>query len=119
MPQITIEYSANLVGACDFKALALEVHQLVVATIDTELISCKTRLVCHDNTVIADGADDHAMIHLDLRILSGRPEAEKKRLGEQVHAAARAALDAPEGLRIQITAEVRELDRENYHKLRL
>jgi 5-carboxymethyl-2-hydroxymuconate isomerase len=119
MPQIAIEYSANLEGAFDPRGLALRLHHFVVETIDTELISCKTRLVKHPQVVICDGADDHAMLHLDIRILSGRSAEEKRRLGEAVHAAAADAVNKPEGLRLQITAEVREIDRDNYHKLRL
>jgi 5-carboxymethyl-2-hydroxymuconate isomerase len=119
VPQIAIEYSSSLAQAFEPNALALRLHQLIVETIDTELISCKTRLVEHRDTVIGDGAEDQAMLHLDIRILSGRSAEEKRRLGEAVHAAAVEAVEKPEGLRLQVTAEVRELDRDNYHKLRL
>lgn len=118
MPQIAIEYSANLRGAFDPRALALRIHEIVTSTIDTELLSCKTRIVEHGETVIGDGAVGHAMLHLDIRILSGRSVGEKGRLADAAHAAADAAVTKPDGLLLQVTAEVRDLDSDNYRKLR-
>jgi 5-carboxymethyl-2-hydroxymuconate isomerase len=118
VPQIAIEYSGNLRGAFDPRALALRIHEIVAETIDTELLSCKTRIVEHGEAVIGDGAASHAMLHLDIRILSGRGAEEKRRLGEQAHAAANEAVAKPDGLLLQVTAEVRDLDRDHYHKLR-
>jgi 5-carboxymethyl-2-hydroxymuconate isomerase len=116
VPQIRIEYSANLTGF-DARAFARRVHDHVVATIDTQLANCKTRLVKLDDVVIGDGAETNAMIHVDLRILSGRSGDEKRRLGERVMAELGAAAD-PAGLDLQLTLEVRELDSANYHKKR-
>ncbi|HEX8194220.1 MAG TPA: hypothetical protein VF552_15100 [Allosphingosinicella sp.] len=116
MPQIAVEYSGNLGAAFDAESLADRIHGIVAATIDTPLGNCKTRLIELQRYVIGDGGAREAMVHVDLRILSGRGEAEKKRLGEAVLAAAAEAIGEPEGLRVQLTVEVRELDRENYHK---
>ncbi len=115
MPQIAIEYSANLTGAFDARALAQEVHRLIAATVDTDLGNCKTRLVQLDDCLIGDGAPEQAMVHVDLRILSGRTDAQKTALGEAVLGAAIAAI-GDHKLQIQVTVEVRELDRANYHK---
>lgn len=115
MPQIAIEYSANLTGAFDARALAREVHRLIPVTVDTDLGNCKTRLVAHDDYLIGDGSPEEAMVHVDLRILSGRSDAQKKALGEAVLEAALGCI-GDHKLRIQVTVEVRELDRANYHK---
>ena len=115
MPQIAIEYSGNLGDAFDARALAGEVHRLIAATIDTDVGNCKTRLVGLRDYLIADGSPEEAMVHVDLRILSGRTDAQKKALGEAVLAAALASI-GEHALRIQVTVEVRELDRANYHK---
>jgi 5-carboxymethyl-2-hydroxymuconate isomerase len=118
VPQISIEYSANLSGF-DARAFARRVHDHVVATIDTQLANCKTRLVKLDDVVIGDGAETNAMIHVDLRILSGRSDDEKRRLGERVMAELGAAAADPAGLDLQLTVEVRDLDSANYHKKRV
>jgi 5-carboxymethyl-2-hydroxymuconate isomerase len=116
VPQISIEYSSNLGGSFDARGLAARVHELVAATVDTELANCKTRIIELSQFVIGDGGEDQAMIHVDIRILSGRPEATKRQLGEKVMAALQGMAAKPPELKVQLTVEVRELDRENYHK---
>ena len=116
MPQIRVEYSANLGTAFNARAFVGAMHDRVVEIVGSELAACKTRLVALDNWYIGDGAEDHAMIHVDLRILSGRADEQKTRLGEAVLAAAVAATDKPPHLKLQITVEVGELDRDHYHK---
>ena len=115
MPQIAIEYSANLGASFDARALAGEVHRLIAETIDTDLGNCKTRLIALDDYLVGDGSPREAMVHVDLRILSGRSDAQKKALGEAVLEAALGCIAGP-SLRIQVTVEVRDLDRANYHK---
>ena len=115
MPQIAIEYSGNLGASFDVRALAAEVHRLIAATVDTDLANCKTRLIALDRYLIGDGSPQEAMVHVDLRILSGRTDEQKKALGESVLAAALGCI-GDHSLRIQVTVEVRELDRANYHK---
>ena len=56
------------------------------------------------------------MIHVDIRILSGRPDAQKRRLGEAVMSALESAVRKLPQLKLQLTVEVRDLDRDNYHK---
>ncbi|HEY0626497.1 MAG TPA: hypothetical protein VGD10_07160 [Allosphingosinicella sp.] len=116
MPQLSIEYSGNMRGAFDPRALALTIHGEMAPIIKTEIGSCKTRLTELKDFVIGEGADEEAMVHIDLRILSGRSEAQKKQAGEAALAAAMRMIDKPAGLNLQLTVEVRELDRDNYHK---
>jgi 5-carboxymethyl-2-hydroxymuconate isomerase len=115
MPQILIEYSANLDGRFDSTALAVKVHEAAVEIIATTLESCKSRIVRHERVVIGDGDPAQAMLHIDFRGLSGRTAAQKTALGEAILALAVKAL-APAPLRIEVTVEIGDLDRENYHK---
>ena len=116
MPQISIEYSSNLRGAFDARGFALRVHALIVAAVDTQLANCKTRLIELSDAVIGDGSPDNAMVHVDLRILSGRSEEQKQQLGQAAMAALEEAVRETDGLKLQLTLQVRELDRANYHK---
>jgi 5-carboxymethyl-2-hydroxymuconate isomerase len=115
VPQVAIEYSANLAGALDVRALGLRIHDLLVAHAGAGLLNCKTRLVRIEDSLIGDGAPSAAMIHADLRILPGRSAAQKRALGEEVLAALGDAAPDWDGT-LQLTAEVRELDGDNYHK---
>lgn len=115
MPQIRIEQSARLAGRYDARALALAIHRAAVEIIGTTLESCKTAVVTFEETIIADGAPDNALFHIDFRGLSGRTAAQKQALGERLLELAQQAL--PRDLRqVQITVEVHDLDRDNYHK---
>jgi 5-carboxymethyl-2-hydroxymuconate isomerase len=116
MPQLTIEYSANLAGLFDARTFARRLHDIVVETVDTPLANCKTRLVRLDEALIGDGSAGHAMVHVDLRILSGRTSEQKRRLGERALALLEAAVAPSQALKAQLTVEVRELDRDHYHK---
>jgi 5-carboxymethyl-2-hydroxymuconate isomerase len=116
MPQLSVEYSANLAGVFDARTFARRLHDIVVETVDTPLGNCKTRLVRLDEALIGDGAPDRAMVHVDLRILSGRTDEQKKRLGQRALALLEAAVAPSQALKAQLTVEVRELDRGNYHK---
>jgi 5-carboxymethyl-2-hydroxymuconate isomerase len=115
MPQIRIEYSGNIGSSFDARDFARQVHELVAATVDTELGNCKTRLVELSDFLIGDGSDNQAMIHVDVRILSGRTQPQKEQLGQAVLAALEQAIHKSH-LWLQLTVEVRELDRDNYHK---
>ncbi|HEX8363857.1 MAG TPA: 5-carboxymethyl-2-hydroxymuconate Delta-isomerase [Allosphingosinicella sp.] len=116
MPQITIEYSANLDGRFDARGFASKLHGHLVAHADAQIESCKTRLVRLDEVVIGAGEPHGAMIHADVRILTGRSDQQKRLLGEAAIQSLEDAVSGAEGLEVQLTVEVRELDRANYHK---
>ena len=115
MPQITLEHSTHFDKA-DFRKLALEIHDLCGQHVGASLASCKTRIVKAENLVIADGAPEQAMAHCDLRILTGRTQEQKTALGQAVQQAMVAALTQYDGPR-QISVEIGELDKPNYHKV--
>ncbi len=119
MPQIEIEYSANLGAVFDGRRLAGAVHAALVEHAAAELPNCKTRLTELANYLIGDGAPERAMVHVDLRILPGRNDEQKRQLGEAVLGALGAAVAGASALELQLTVEVRELDGANYHKRRI
>lgn len=117
MPQITLEHSTHF-DATDWRALALEIHRLCVDTVGATTQACKTRIVRFENLIIADGDPAQAMVHCDLRILSGRTQEQKTALGEAVQAVLLARVAPYDGPR-QISVEIGNLDRDNYRKTTL
>ena len=117
MPQITLEHSTHF-DATDWRALALEIHRLCVDTVGATTQACKTRIVRCENLIIAEGDPAQAMVHCDLRILSGRTQEQKAALGEAVQAALLAGVAPYDGPR-QISVEIGNLDRDNYRKVTL
>lgn len=117
MPQLEIEYSAKLPIAEELSKLAPDLHYIIARETGAELSSFKTRLSPLENVVIADGDDKHAMVHLDLRLLSGRSDAAKYAAGTVALAALRDRLEwLVREYEVQFSVEVRDLDRAHYHK---
>ena len=119
MPQVRIEYSGNLEDGFDARRFALRVHDHLMSVAGADLASCKTRLIRLDDVVIADGSDGQGLIHVDLRILSGRTDEQKRELGAAVMRSLQQEFAKPGGLEVQLTVEVRDMDRDFYHKVRL
>jgi|AGTN01.3.fsa_nt_gi 5-carboxymethyl-2-hydroxymuconate isomerase len=116
MPQIIVEFSQAVAGHFDRRAFALALHPMAAALIGSDPASFKTRFYAIDEAVIGDGDPAHAMVHVDFRLLSGRPPDLKRRLGEAVLDLACRHVRASAGTDVQITVEIRDLDRPHYHK---
>lgn len=117
MPQLEIEYSAQLPIKDELSKLAVDLHYVIAREADAELASFKTRITPLENVVIGDGDPKNAMVHLDIRLLSGRSNAVKFATGEAALAALIDRLDwLVGGHKVQFTVEVHDLDRANYFK---
>ncbi|MCB8821125.1 5-carboxymethyl-2-hydroxymuconate Delta-isomerase [Microvirga rosea] len=117
MPQITLEFTENIAKLVDYRSVALGLHDLLVKEISCSLEDCKTRLAAVENYVIGDGSFDEAFVHVTFSILSGRTQAVKESLGTKaVETIARAMPSAVAQRTIQITVEIRDLERSTYKK---
>ncbi|MFD9224614.1 5-carboxymethyl-2-hydroxymuconate Delta-isomerase [Streptomyces sp. NPDC060064] len=110
MPQITVDYSANLESSFDRRGFALALHPLIVETIDTELNACKTRFRRVDETVVAGGTPDDAVIHIGIALLPGRAPELKAQLSGVVLDLLAGHLKPAEGVVPVVSAEVRDLE---------
>ncbi|MEV6953098.1 isomerase [Streptomyces sp. NPDC051183] len=113
MPQITVDYSASLSDAFDRRTFALSLHELTARIVSTPLDTCKTRFRRVEEAYVADGAPEHAVVHVQLGLLPGRTEAVKAELSEAVLELLRKAT-APDaagatGLIVHATVDVSEL----------
>ena len=117
MPQLEIEYSAQLPIKDELSKLAVDLHYVIAREADADLDSFKTRITPLENVVIGDGDARNAMVHLDIRLLSGRINSVKFATGE---AALAALIDRLEWLvgdyQGQFTIAVHDRGRENYCK---
>lgn len=84
MPQITVDYSANLAEAFDRRGFALALHPLTAEAVSTPVETCKTRFRCLDEVYVGDGAPGCGLIHVELALLAGRTEAVKAELSGAV-----------------------------------
>lgn len=71
MPQITLELSNNVLEN-EFTDLLLSIHHILTKHLPTELRSCKSRVIRHQDYLIADGNANNAFVHLSINIMKGR-----------------------------------------------
>jgi 5-carboxymethyl-2-hydroxymuconate isomerase len=116
MPQITVEYSAEVSEAFDRRALALALHETLAPLASVDVAGFKTRLRQIEESVIGDGSPA-AMIHVRIGLLAGRPVELKQQIGKAAIEVAREHLKPVEGLQVQISLEVYDMDREQYQKV--
>jgi len=92
MPHLKLEYSANLEEQTDLPALVDSLHRAMAATGLFELGGIRVRAFRADHVAIADRAPQNAFLDLQLRVGAGRGQDELRRAGDQILAAAEAAL---------------------------
>ncbi|WP_432135683.1 MULTISPECIES: 5-carboxymethyl-2-hydroxymuconate Delta-isomerase [unclassified Streptomyces] len=109
MPQITIERSGRL-DHVDWEQVALALHPVVVGTAAARIEACKTRVLRTEDEAVGEEADGHAIVNVTLALLAGRSDETKGRLTEAVLEVLRKHLEPADGVRLHLSAEVRDLD---------
>lgn len=116
MPHIIVEYSDNL-PAFDQQDLLYTIHQGLIATDLVQAHDVKSRIQVNPTYLIGLGQVDQGYIHVQLRILTGRTEAQKAILQDQVLAALQQIQFTASGnLTIQLSSELIEMPRALYRK---
>ncbi|MET7341526.1 5-carboxymethyl-2-hydroxymuconate Delta-isomerase [Streptomyces sp. NPDC087866] len=110
MPQITVDYSAELADAFDRPAFALALHPVVAETVDTKIAACKTRFRRTEETVVADAPEGDALVHVDISLLAGRTPETKARLTKAVLELLTGHLRTVTGPVLHLSVEARDLD---------
>ena len=82
MPQVTLEYSANI---NDFNAQELfsKLHTILGKIANIE--GCKSRAIRHDDFYIGHGREENALIYLRIGLITGREESVKEDIGQQCY----------------------------------
>ena len=111
MPHLTFDYSANLEGLVDLKALAKLIHQTMMETGLFELGAIRVRGFRTEIYAVADLLEENSFIDLSLRIGKGRSEAARKAAGDAIFAAVSAFLaERFETPHFMLSLEIREID---------
>ncbi|MER6128879.1 isomerase [Streptomyces sp. NPDC001795] len=110
MPQITVDYSAQLKDAFDRRGFATALHAEVVEIAAARIEACKTQFRRTEDTTVGADPDGHAIVHVTLGLLAGRTEETKARLTEAVLELLRQHVKPDTGLALHASAEVRDLD---------
>ena len=117
MPQITLEYTANIGQEIRSRELLAGIHERVAGVVGLPIGNCKSRAIVRDEYHVGSRGEGGAFVHACVRILSGRPAETKRELGQSILALLKEHF-APSAtaLDLQITVEVQDIDRDAYFK---
>lgn len=110
MPQLTLEFTSNIIEKNDMPNLFEKCHAVLTAMLPTEIEHCKSRAMECNNFYIGEGYQTNAFIHLTLKVMPGR----SAQTLENVAAALMQInkdhfIKSLEKLKLQITLELHEL----------
>ena len=111
MPQLLVEYSANLDRVLDIPRLVAAVHAAALETGVFPVGGIRTRAERRDIYAIADGHPDNGFVHVQARIGTGRTPEVRQKAAEHIFAAvksetAKAFVSRP----LRLTLEIVEID---------
>lgn len=122
MPHLTLEYSANAVAKVDVQAVLKTLHQGLMELEAFTLADLKSRVHCCDTYRVGDGAELNAFVHLGVALLGGRDISVRQRITEHcltiLSEAFVPASPGPQDPFINVSVEVREMERATYGKVR-
>ena len=117
MPQLVLEYSANITQKVDNTVILAEIAAIVSAAGEIPVQNFKSRLIRREEYLVGNGEAKDAFVHLEAGIFSGRNLDVKKRIGEDCIEYLEEYFSPSAGeLSLQITVEIREMEKEAYFK---
>lgn len=110
MPQLILEYSANIIEKENLTTLFQQCHEFLAKSLPTELASCKSRAIKCENYCIGDNAESNAFVHISLKVMSGRSKDTLHSVGQSMmNILSRYFEKSLQQLKLQISLEISEL----------
>ena len=81
MPTIYFEYTENLNISDKLSSFLVEVHHILVDIIKTDLPTCRSLITSYSDYVVGDGDPKNSFLQLTVKMLPGRTESVKQKLG--------------------------------------
>ena len=117
MPQLVLEYSSNITQKVESAVLLREIVTIISAAGEIPVEHFKSRLIRRDEFLVGNGDSRDAFVHLEAGLFSGKSPEMKRRIGEDCIEYLEEYFSPSAGeLSLQITVEIREMEREAYFK---
>jgi len=117
MPHLILDYSVNIDCNRNLSDLFKRLHGVLANTGGINLENCKSRARVAENFFIASGCESNAFVHLDIRFLEGKSPELKRAIGKEAVDILRDWFhQSKEKSDLQITVEIREIQRDFYFK---
>ncbi|WP_455555376.1 5-carboxymethyl-2-hydroxymuconate Delta-isomerase [Comamonas sp.] len=119
MPHMHVEYTSNLQGVNE-GALMEALNNAVCshATVADEA-DVKTRIAKLNDYRIGLNNAGRAFAHVELRLMAGRTPEVKKELSDRIAAVLKAQIPAQNGLEVQLSVDIADMDKPCYFKGKL
>lgn len=110
MPQLILEYSANVFEKNNSPELFKKLHLLLTEMLPTQLASCKSRAIEYNTYCVGDGNVDNAFVHINLKVLSGRSVDTLQNTGNKIIEILKNHFsESMQKLNLQMSVEISEL----------
>ncbi len=118
MPHLWLEFSSNVTQPVPFDELFSRLHEALARTAGVPVEACKSRTIARSTFWVGEGRPNQAFVHLGIGLLAGRPpEKHREITAACLEVLAVAYAPSLQALDLQITVEVRGMERESYQKL--
>ena len=116
MPHMFVEYSSNLKDLNE--DLLLEKLNAAVCANPTvaDEADVKTRIHALPTYRIGLHPENRAFVHVQLNLMAGRTPETKKQLSDAIAAVLKAHITAPSALKVQLSVDISDMDRDCYFK---
>lgn len=112
MPQLRLEYSANVLEKNNMTQLFEACHKTLVEILPTDIKTCKSRAIECESFYVGDGNPKNAFVHVALKVLPGRDAEVLKKVGEVIMDILKNYFSQSlQAFNLQITLEVMELEK--------
>lgn len=117
MPQLTLEYSCNIIDDVNFNSLLKKLHEVVSEEGNINITNFKSRVVKHENFLVGAGNQADAFVHVEFKLLEGRSEELKSKIGNLILDTIKKYYpQSVEKLDLQITVELLDIKKSDYYK---
>ena len=117
MPQLTLEFSSNVIEKNNLNKLFQECHFLLEKLLPTNIDSCKSRAIEYLHYHIGNGEPNNAFVHITLKVMPGRSVDTLKIVGDDMMAILENYFSSSlKKLNLQMTLEIMELQ-QTYFKI--
>ncbi len=117
MPQLTLEYSSNIADEINYESLFDELHKTLSEVGEIKLENFKSRAIEQKIFYVGDGNPGNGFVHVEFKLLEGRENELKNKLGQTILETLRKYLSASiNKINIQITVELIDIIKSDYYK---
>ena len=117
MPHIRLEYSTNVKEPLSTEELFSTCHDILVETINAELVHCQSRAFPCELFHVGEGSKHDAFIYMQILLLEGRTLTRLQEMGNKILKVLENYFSqSREELHIEIAVHVIEISKHHYFK---